>query len=352
MLTDPPLPEPPRVRVDEHPPHIRVDVVSPPHPPPRGVDARQRGLRQVLGEVRIPGQEECGPHQHRPPHRHVGRELTIGVAGGIAISRALSRSRAVRAPGRSSSHHDPLPHYLEHEGGGGGCRLGVADVVVVVVVDAVCFSVRFVCGFSRLFTASRMVLRPLASPARVGALRQGRGSSLDQELQAFAPKGGARCLRRRLRGERPRLRGGGVALLGGGRCLWSPRPGFPVASSPDGSRPAWRRQAASPPLWSGCVRLDPASPVSLAAPADATGNPGQPHLCGGSTCHTARRVLLHRSRTRRGTRAPRRRPAHGARLLLHRLADDRQPPTQPRHAQPHRATPPGHRTTRGAVKSS
>ncbi|MEZ0110454.1 hypothetical protein ABH920_004469 [Catenulispora sp. EB89] len=70
--------------------------------------------------------------------------------------------------------------------------------------------------------------------------------------------------------------GRGAALLGAGRCLWSPCPGFPVASSPDGSRPVRWYQVGPLLLWCGFVRLDTTGPVSLATPADATGNPGQP----------------------------------------------------------------------------
>ncbi|MEY9855899.1 hypothetical protein ABH935_001503 [Catenulispora sp. GAS73] len=71
---------------------------------------------------------------------------------------------------------------------------------------------------------------------------------------------------------------------GGSRCLPADAacgrlcPGFPVTSSPHGSRPASRYQAGSLLLWCCRVRLDTGCPVSVATPADATGNPGQPRL--------------------------------------------------------------------------
>src|SRR5882762_5010871 len=72
----------------------------------------------------------------------------------------------------------------------------------------------------------------------------------------------------------PLLRGEVVTLSGACHAVGRLRPGFPVASSPDGSRPIWRRQAASQLLWWRGARLDTASPARLAAPADATGHPG------------------------------------------------------------------------------
>ncbi len=57
------------------------------------------------------------------------------------------------------------------------------------------------------------------------------------------------------------------------------RPGFPIASSPYGTRPVWRCPAASQLLWPASVRLDTAKPARLAAPADATGTRDNP-ACG------------------------------------------------------------------------
>ena len=92
-------------------------------------------------------------------------------------------------------------------------------------------------------------------------------------------KGQGRGLRRRLRGERPRSGGGGLRCLVADAACGCVCPGFPVASSPEGSRPVRWYQAGSHLLWWRDARLDTTGPVCLAAPADATGNPGQPH-CG------------------------------------------------------------------------
>ncbi len=56
-------------------------------------------------------------------------------------------------------------------------------------------------------------------------------------------------------------------------CLWSPGSGSLAASSPYGTSPVWRNQAASLLLWSSLVRLDTAKPGRLAAPADAARDP-------------------------------------------------------------------------------
>ena len=74
-------------------------------------------------------------------------------------------------------------------------------------------------------------------------------------------------LRRRLRGERPRSGEWGsrcpVAVVACGRL----RPGFPVASSPYGSRPVRWYQVGSPSWWSGISDLTPpARPAWLRPP--------------------------------------------------------------------------------------
>ncbi len=94
----------------------------------------------------------------------------------------------------------------------------------------------------------------------------------------WVPESQRQGLRRRLRGERPRSGEWGLRSLLPDAACGRLRPGFPVPSSPDGSRPVRWYQVGPPPLWPGDVRLDTTGPISLAAPADATGNPGQPHL--------------------------------------------------------------------------
>ncbi|MEZ0115111.1 hypothetical protein ABH920_009146 [Catenulispora sp. EB89] len=105
-------------------------------------------------------------------------------------------------------------------------------------------------------------------------------------------------LRRRLRGERHSLRGGGPRCLLPDAACGRLCPGFPVASSPHGSRPVRWYQVGPLLLWSSLVRLDTTGPVSLATPADATGNPGQPRVwCGhGPLGRVHLRVVTWRAR--------------------------------------------------------
>ena len=116
--------------------------------------------------------------------------------------------------------------------------------------------------------------------AAVGLVVVSRSRATSQGLQAFAPKGGARCLWR--------PSGGACAASGLGSEGWAGhwlltvllvvRSGSLVTSSPDGIRPFWWYQAGSPPPSTGNARLDTTKPARLASPADATRDP-KPTLC-------------------------------------------------------------------------
>ena len=169
-----------------------------------------------------------------------------------------------------------------------------------------------------------MVLRPLASPARARRLRRGRGSSPDQELQAFAPNPGARCLRR--------PSGGACAASGLGSEGWaghwllacccgsgldpSSRRRLTEADRSGGIKPDRRRRGHS------LVRLDPTGPVSLAAPADATRDPAPRYV---------RSVGTGRAQPRQ-RRPPPVPPRSGGRLAWSQGPDRRRPTSVPRHA--------------------
>src|SRR3954468_3171617 len=68
-------------------------------------------------------------------------------------------------------------------------------------------------------------------------------------------------------------------------AFWSPSPGSPVTSAPNGTTPVWQYQVGSLMLWSRNARLDTASPGWLASPADVTGDPGHHELCFLPRCH-------------------------------------------------------------------
>ena len=103
----------------------------------------------------------------------------------------------------------------------------------------------------------------------------------------------------------PRIRGIINTPPGLRSAFWSPSPGSPVTSAPDGTTPVWQCQVESPPPWSRNARLDTASPGWLASPADVTGDPGH-HLCVDATSatlclrrrHSRGRVREHGRRSR------------------------------------------------------
>ncbi|MEY9861895.1 hypothetical protein ABH935_007538 [Catenulispora sp. GAS73] len=77
-----------------------------------------------------------------------------------------------------------------------------------------------------------------------------------------------------------------VALVGGGRCLWSPGSVPLATSSPYGTSPVRRRQAASHLLWYSLARLDTTEPGRLASPADAArGTEPTPRMVRSDTTH-------------------------------------------------------------------
>ncbi|MEY9908097.1 hypothetical protein ABIA35_004330 [Catenulispora sp. MAP12-49] len=76
--------------------------------------------------------------------------------------------------------------------------------------------------------------------------------------------------------------GMGAALAAAGRCLWSPRPGFPVASSPNGSRPVRWYQAGSPSWWPGISDLTPPARPAWLRPPKRRGIRDKP-TCGKSS---------------------------------------------------------------------
>src|SRR5262245_28450217 len=64
-------------RVDQHPAHIRVHVVVPRHPPPRGVHLHQRRLDEVLGPVHVTAHQVGDAPHPLPPLNDVVSELLI-----------------------------------------------------------------------------------------------------------------------------------------------------------------------------------------------------------------------------------------------------------------------------------
>ncbi|MEY9858184.1 hypothetical protein ABH935_003797 [Catenulispora sp. GAS73] len=112
------------------------------------------------------------------------------------------------------------------------------------------------------------------APVRVTAHAL-RGRQSSGVVGAYSQKQG---LRRRLRGERHSLRGGGSrclpAVVACGRLV----PGSPSHRRLTEADRSGGIKSDHTLLWSGFVRLDTTGPVSLATPADATGNPGQPRL--------------------------------------------------------------------------
>ena len=142
--------------------------------------------------------------------------------------------------------------------------------------------VRLACGLQAIFTASRMVRRPVASLAGVGRWGSGRWSFLDQEPQEpgfRAQRRGAMplaALRGRLRGERPRSEGRGDTVRLG-CCLWL-RSGSLVASRPEGNRPADARDP------------EPTSRRDRAAAAHHAADIGRRRCCQGEKMATPREL--------------------------------------------------------------
>ncbi|MEY9854692.1 hypothetical protein ABH935_000289 [Catenulispora sp. GAS73] len=192
--------------------------------------------------------------------------------------------RAKLAPGRGFR---PAGKALRAAAGCAGARDRCRTGAVCLWVDSQRRFLTASRGFKKdpLGGAVRWCPAGYAGGWRCSCARPRAGSSHCARVAWAAIVGPGGCLK-----VKDRASGGACAASGtrsgegGSRCLPADAacgrlcPGFPVASSPHGSRPDSRYQAGSLLLWCCRVRLDTGCPVSLATPADATGNPGQPLL--------------------------------------------------------------------------
>ena len=172
----------------------------------------------------------------------------------------------------------PLPFWGAGElcvGAGGGCSLFLGFRSFLRLRRAL-RKIRWVAQFGgvpgdALAAGGCPCARPRAGPSHCARVWSG-----GWRPRVVGTEGQGQGLRRRLRGERPR------SGERGPRC-WAPvvACGRLVPGSPSRRRLTEADRSGGIKsdrtlLGSGCVRLDTTGPVSLAAPADATGTPGQP----------------------------------------------------------------------------
>ncbi|MEY9891988.1 hypothetical protein ABIA31_005663 [Catenulispora sp. MAP5-51] len=145
-------------------------------------------------------------------------------------------------------------------------------------------------GFLRPFTASRGFCGSVGGAGRWWCWFRGAGvvwvggrvycDSQGQLRQAKATVKGR--LRRRLRGERPRSGEWGPRSRAADAACGRLRPGFPVASSPNGSRPVRWYQVGSPSCWYSISDLTPPDRHAWLRPPKRRGIRDKP-TCGNSS---------------------------------------------------------------------
>src|SRR5689334_22990669 len=111
LLGHPPLPEPATIRIHHHPPHIGIRVPRPADLRPGRIGARQRGLRQVLGQAPIAGQHIPQADQLQPAAMHELAELslrrTIHASHLPLPLKTTIYGQTVAWPTKSPSHRQP-----------------------------------------------------------------------------------------------------------------------------------------------------------------------------------------------------------------------------------------------------
>ncbi|MEY9912216.1 hypothetical protein ABIA35_008475 [Catenulispora sp. MAP12-49] len=134
----------------------------------------------------------------------------------------------------------------------------------------------FLDGFARGLR-DPLVARVGGGAGFVGRRWCGQAAEPKATVKSKSDSQGQKRLRRRLRGERPHSGDGGPRCPAADAACGRLCPGFPVASSPNGSRPVRWYQVGSPSWWPGISDLTPPARPAWLRPPKRRGirdNPG------------------------------------------------------------------------------